>query len=232
MPYYQWKSQWESLTLHYRPANSTKMISRTGISRKGISPIFKVPLFILLIISGLASILVMHFSLGLLIGFIIGVCSPSPDPPNEEWLRKNFQTHESAFNEIATITLSVPIDDYFVYPGYICDDSITRNERDSIYFAELGETKRATLDSLLQVVNCIDVRVSPIDQKLSLTTYRFGSLRGWSVNYYYLVDRPSSITFVEDKDLYEAFLYWQGDKSHRPWPRKALDGYWHLEYFQ
>lgn len=199
---------------------------------KGIRPIVKVPLLILLVIAGLVSAVVAHLFVVALIAFIIYVFSPSPDPPSEEWLRENFQTHKSDFDEIVDIAMSVPIDDYFVYPGYIYSDTITRNERDSIYYAELGETKRARLDSLLQVVGCMDVRVVPVRHNLSLTCYRFGSFRGWAVTYHYKGNRPSSMTFVEDKDLYEAFLYWQGDKSFRPYPRKELDSHWHLEYEQ
>ena len=60
--------------------------------------------------------------------------------------------HESEFDEIAAIALSVTVDDCFVYPGYIYGDTIMRNEFDSIFFAELGEAKRERLDSLLKVV--------------------------------------------------------------------------------
>ncbi|MDE6498526.1 MAG: hypothetical protein K2L21_07690 [Muribaculaceae bacterium] len=33
------------------------------------------------------------------------------------WLRHNFQEHEAEFEELAVIALSVPLDDYYVYPG-------------------------------------------------------------------------------------------------------------------
>lgn len=204
----------------------------TDIFGKRIRRIYKMPLLVMLISAGLASVFFMHLLVGLFIGFLIGVFSPSPNPPREEWLIENYQIHKNDFDKIVDIALSVPIDGYFVYPGYIFEDTITRNEQDSIYYAELGETKRARLDSLLQVVGCIDVRVSPVSRRLSLTCYRFGSLRGWSVNYNYIGSRPVSTAFVEDKDLYEAFLYWQGDKSHRPWPRKKIDEKWAIEYFQ
>lgn len=59
-----------------------------------------------------------------------------------------------------------------------------------------------------------------------------GSIRGWTVNYTYMGERPSVLTFVEDKDLYDAFLCWQGDKSKRPFPRKHLNKHWHIEYQQ
>ena len=76
------------------------------------------------------------------------------NPPIEEWLIENFNAHESESDEIATIALSVPVDDRVVYPGYIYGDAI------------------------------------------------------------------------------EAFLYWQGDKSKRLFPRKELNKHWHIEYQQ
>lgn len=35
-----------------------------------------------------------------------------------------------------------------------------------------------------------------------------------SVDYVYMAGRPIDLHFVEDKDLYEAFLYWLGNKSY------------------
>lgn len=159
-------------------------------------------------------------------------CQPDADPPSEEWLREYFYVHESEFEEIATIALSVLLDDCFVYPGYIYGDTIARTESDSIFFAELGAAKRARLDSLLQTVGCMDMSASPSNRNISLTCYRYGSIRGWTVNYTYIGERPSALVLVEDKDLYDAFLYWQGDKSKRPFPRKELNRHWHIEYQQ
>ncbi len=159
-------------------------------------------------------------------------CRSDATPPGEEWLMENFRAHECEFDEIATIALSVPMDDCFVYPGYLNGDTLTRTEQDSIFFAELGEAKRERLDSLLKAVKCIDMTAAPVNRSVSLTCYRYGSIRGWAVNYAYMGKRPTALTFVEDKDLYEAFLYWQGDKSKRPFPRKELNAQWHIEYQQ
>lgn len=159
-------------------------------------------------------------------------CRSDAMPPGEEWLRENFKAHESELDEIATIALSVPMDDCFVYPAHINGDTLTRTEPDSIFFAELGEAKRVRLDSLLKAVKCIDMTVAPVNRSISLTCYRYGSIRGWAVNYVYMGKRRSALTFVEDKDLYEAFLHWQGDKSKRPFPRKELNKQWHIEYQQ
>lgn len=173
-----------------------------------------------------------HLAAVSLLAVLCAGCRSGATPPGEEWLRENFKTHKSEFDEIATIALSVPMDDCFVYPGYINGDSITRTEPDSIFFAELGEAKRERLDSLLKAVKCIDMRVAPVNRNISLTSYRYGSIRGWTVNYVYMGKRPSALTFVEDKDLYDAFLYWQRDKSKRPFPRKELNTQWHIEYQQ
>lgn len=173
-----------------------------------------------------------HLAAVSLLAVLCAGCRPDAKPPGEEWLRENFKANESEFDEIATIALSVPMDDSFVYPGYLNGDTITRTESDSIFFAELGEAKRERLDSLLKAVKCIDMTVSPVNRSVSLTCYRYGSIRGWAVNYAYMGKRPSALTFVEDKDLYDAFLYWQGDKSKRPFPRKELNAQWHIEYQQ
>ena len=97
-----------------------------------------------------------HLTAVSLFAVLCAGCRSDASPPSEEWLRENFKAHESEFDEIATIALSVPIDDWFVYPGYINGDTITRNEPDSIFFAELGEARRERFDSLLKVVKCID----------------------------------------------------------------------------
>ena len=159
-------------------------------------------------------------------------CRSDATPPGEEWLMENFRAHECEFDEIATIALSVPMDDCFVYPGYLNGDTLTRTEQDSIFFAELGEAKRERLDSLLKAVKCIDMTAAPVNRSVSLTCYRYGSIRGWAVNYAYMGKRPTALTFVEAKDLYEAFLYWQGHKSKRPFLRKELNAQWHIEYQQ
>lgn len=186
------------------------MSGMTGILRRGIRHLVAVSLLAVLCVG----------------------CRSDATPPGEEWLRENFRAHECEFDEIAGIALSVPMDDSFVYPGYLNGDSIKRTEPDSIFFAELGEAKRERLDSLLKVVKCIDMSVAPGNRIISLTCYRYGSIRGWAVNYAYMGKRPSALTFVEDKDLYNAFLYWQGDKSKRPFPRKELNKQWHIEYQQ
>lgn len=173
-----------------------------------------------------------HLAAVSLLAVLCAGCRSDATPPGEEWLRENFKVHESEFDEIAKIALSVPMDDCFVYPGHINGDTITRTEQDSIFFAELGEAKRERLDSLLKAVKCIDMSVSPVNRIISLTCYRYGSIRGWAVNYAYTGKRPSALTFVEDKNLYEAFLYWHGDKSKRPFPRKELNAQWHIEYQQ
>lgn len=173
-----------------------------------------------------------HLAVALLLAVLCSGCQHDANPPSEEWLRENFKAHECEFDEIVTIALSVPMDDCFVYPGYINGDTITRNEPDSIFFAELGEAKRERLDSLLKVVKCIDMTVAPVNRSVSLTCYRYGSIRGWAVNYSYMGKRPTALTFIEDKDIYEAFQYWQGDKSKKPFPRKELNAQWHIEYQQ
>lgn len=173
-----------------------------------------------------------HLAVASLFAVLCSGCQHNANPPSEEWLRANFKAHESEFDEIAAIALSVPVDDCFVYPGYIYGDTIIRNETDSIFFAELGAAKRARLDSLLQAVGCMDLSASPANRNISLTCYRYGSIRGWTVNYTYMGERSSVLTFVEDKDLYDSFLYWQGDKSKRPFPRKELNKHWHIEYQQ
>lgn len=173
-----------------------------------------------------------HLVVVSLLAVLCSGCQPDANSPSEKWLRANFNAHESEFDEIAAIALSVSVDDCVVYPGYIYGDTIIRNESDSIFFAELGAAKRARLDSLLQTVGCMDMSASTANQNISLTCYRYGSIRGWTVNYTYMDERPSVLTFVEDKDLYEAFLYWQGDKSKRLFPRKELNKHWHIEYQQ
>ena len=182
--------------------------------------------------TGILRGVIRHLAVVSLLAVLCAGCQPDAKPPGEEWLRENFKAHESEFDEIAGIALSVPIDDCFVYPGYIYGDTITRTEPDSIFFAELGEAKRERLDSLLKVVRCIDMTVAPVNRSISLTCYRYGSIRGWAVNYAYMGERPSALTFLEDKDLYDAFLYWQADKSKRPFPRKKLNAQWHIEYQQ
>lgn len=119
-----------------------------------------------------------HLGVASLFAVLCSECQHNANPPSEEWLRENFNTHESEFDEIATIALSVPIDDCFVYPGYIYGDTITRNESDSVFYAELGEAKRARLDSRLQAVGCMDLSVSAANRIISLTFYRYGSIRG------------------------------------------------------
>lgn len=173
-----------------------------------------------------------HLTVVSLFAMLCAGCRSDANPPSEEWLRENFNAHESEFDEIAAIALSVTVDDCFVYPGYIYGDTIMRNEFDSIFFAELGEAKRERLDSLLKVVKCIDMTVAPVNRSVSLTCYRYGSIRGWAVNYSYMGKRPTALTFIEDKDIYEAFQYWQGDKSKKPFPRKELNAQWHIEYQQ
>lgn len=173
-----------------------------------------------------------HLTVVSLFAMLCAGCRSDATPPSEEWLRENFKAHECEFDEIATIALSVPMDDCFVYPGYINGDTITRNEPDSIFFAELGEAKRERLDSLLQAVGCRDLSASSANRNISLTCYRYGSIRGWTVNYSYMGKRPTALTFIEDKDLHDAFLHWQGDKSMRPFPRKELNKQWHIEYQQ
>lgn len=185
--------------------------------------------------SGMTDILrrgIRHLAAVSLLSVLCAGCRSDATPPGEEWLRENFKAHECEFDEIATIALSVPMDDCFVYPGYINGDTLTRNEPDSIFFAELGEAKREKLDSLLKAVKCIDMTVAPANRSISLTCYRYGSIRGWAVNYVYMDKRPSALTFVGGKDLYDAFLHWQGDKSKRPFPRKELNKQWHIEYQQ
>ena len=173
-----------------------------------------------------------HIAAASLFAVLCSGCQHNANPPSEEWLRANFNAHESEFDEIAAIALRVPVDDCFVYPGHIYGDTIIRNETDSIFFAELGVAKRARLDNLLQAVGCMDLSASPANRNISLTCYRYGSIRGWTVNYTYMGERPSVLTFVEDNDLYDAFLYWQGDKSKRPFPRIELNKHWHIEYQQ
>lgn len=185
--------------------------------------------------SGMTDILwrgIRHLAVVSLLAVLCAGCRSGATPPGEEWLRANFKVHKSEFDEIATIALSVPMDDSFVYPGHINGDTVTRTEPDSIFFAELGEAKRERLNCLLKAVKCIDMTVAPVNRSISLTCYRYGSIRGWAVNYAYMGKRPSALTFVEDKDLYDAFLYWQGDKSKRPFPRKGLNAHWHIEYQQ
>lgn len=185
--------------------------------------------------SGITSILrrgIRQLGVASLFAVMCSGCQHDANPPSEEWLRENFQAHKREFDEIATIALSVLIDDCFVYPGYIHGDTITRNEKDSIYFNELGAAKRERLDSLLHVVKCIDMTVAPVNRSISLTCYRYGSIRGWAVTYDYMGKRPTALTFIEDKDIYDAFLHWQGDKSRRPFPRKELNKHWHIEYLQ
>lgn len=173
-----------------------------------------------------------HLAVASLLAVLFSGCQHDANPPSEEWLRENFNAHESEFDEIAAIALSVPVDDCVVYPGYIYGDTIIRNESDSIFFAELGAANRTRLDSLLKVVKCIDMTVAPVNRSVSLTCYRYGSIRGWTVNYSYMGKRPTALTFIEDKDLHDAFLHWQGDKSMRPFPRKELNKQWHIEYQQ
>lgn len=182
--------------------------------------------------SGILRCGIRHLAVASLLAVLCSGCQHNANPPNEEWLRANFNAHESEFDEIATIALSVPINDGVVYPGYIYGDTIIRNETDSIFFAELGAAKRARLDSLLQTVGCMVLSASPANRNISLTCYRYGSIRGWTVNYTYMGERSSVLAFVEDKDLYDTFLYWQGDKSKRPFPRKELNKHWHIEYQQ
>lgn len=182
--------------------------------------------------SGILRCGIRHLAVASLFAVLCSGCQHNANPPSEEWLRANFNAHESEFDEIAAIALSVPVDDCFVYPGYIYGDTIIRNETDSIFFAELGVAKLARLDNLLQAVGCMDLSASPANRNISLTCYRYGSIRGWTVNYTYMGERPSVLTFVEDKDLYDAFLCWQGDKSKRPFPRKHLNKHWHIEYQQ
>lgn len=182
--------------------------------------------------TGILRGVIRHLAVVSLLAVLCAGCQPDAKPPGEEWLRENFKAHESEFDEIAGIALSVPMDDSFVYPGYINGDTLTRTEPDSIFFAELGEAKRERLDSLLQAVGCRDLSASSANRNISLTCYRYGSIRGWTVNYSYMGERPSALTFLENKDLYDAFLYWQADKSKRPFPRKKLNVQWHIEYQQ
>lgn len=196
--------------MHYLSAIFGNMSGMTGILRRGIRHLVAVSL----------------------LAVLCAGCRSGATPPSEEWLRENFQAHESEFDEIATIALSVPMDDCFVYPAHINGDTLTRTEQDSIFFAELGEAKRERLDSLLTAVKCVDMTVAPVNRNISLTCYRYGSIRGLAVTYAYMGKRPSALTFVEDKDIYDAFQYWQSDKSKRPFPRKELNAHWHIEYQQ
>lgn len=161
-------------------------------------------------------------------------------PPSDEWLKENFRAHRADFDSIVAIVGRGAADDFVRYPPDTTSiyDPTTGKERfallwseaDSLFVTELGEDRRAALDSILHRIGCTGIECYPPNGVIDIVCYTYGNMDGFTVQYAYCQNRPDDMVFYEDRDLHEMWKEYALDKANRPMPRKRLEDHWSIEY--